>query len=105
MVMKGDWFLEPYQCKKCWFVNVCGKLSRRLSVGDKQTLNVLRRSNLDIFWSWDTATVKGILGYKKEIVRRSREGRRLTQLPEVNAWPVGDEVVTGVAIQMLDKYL
>ena len=37
------------------------------NVGDRCTLNVLRRANLYIIWSRDTATVKGILGYTKEI--------------------------------------
>ena len=63
MEMKGDWFLSPYKCENFWFLNVCGRLLRRSSVGDRQKSNVLRRANLDIFWSQDTATMKGVLWY------------------------------------------
>ena len=64
----------PYLETKLWFVNMCGWLPRRTSVGDRNTLYVLRRENLDIFWSRDTATVKGIIGYTYKIIRREREG-------------------------------
>ena len=105
MSRKGDWFIAPPKCKKCWFVNVCGRLPRRLSVGDRHTIDLLRRANLDIFWSQDTSTVKGILGYTKETERREREGGRLVPLPETNSWPVGYMGVMGVAIQILEKSL
>ena len=103
MARKEVWFIAPYQCEKCWFLNVCGRLPRRSSVGDRQALDVLRRANIDIFWSRNTATMKDILGYTKEIVSRAREGGRLVPLPEINDWPVRDNVCMGVAIQMLDK--
>ena len=73
MERKGGWFITPYQCRKIWFVNVYERLPRRLSVGDSQTLDVLRRANFDIFWSRETENMKIILGYTKEIVRRARE--------------------------------
>ena len=74
MVRKGVWCLAPYQCKILWFVNVCGRLPRRPNIWDRHTLDVLCRANLDIFWSQDTSTMKGVLGYTKEILRKSREG-------------------------------
>ena len=86
---KGDWFISPYQCEKYWFINVCGQLPRRTSVGYKHTLELLRRDNIDILWSRDTATVKDILGYTNEIEMRAREGGILVSLPEINPWPVG----------------
>ena len=66
---------------------------------------LLRRSNIDIFWIWGTATVKVILGCTEEIVRRTMEGGRLVPLPEINSWPASDKVVMGVSIQMLEKSL
>ena len=65
MARKGDWFISLYQCKKIWFVNVCGRLPRKLSVGDRQMIELLHRANLDIFWSQYTFIVKVILGYTK----------------------------------------
>ena len=76
-----------------------------MSVGERHTIDLLRRANLDIFWSQDTSTVKGILGYTKETERREREGGRLVPLPETNSWPVGYMGVMGVAIQILEKSL
>ena len=64
-------------------------------------LNFFRRVNLGIFWSRETSTMKGILGYTKEIVRRAREGGRLLTLIEINDCPSRDKVGMGVAIQML----
>ena len=105
MEKKGDWFPPPYQCKKCWFVNVFGKLSRRLSIGVRQTIDVLHRANLDIFWSQYTANMKGILGYTQEIIRKVREEGRLVPLTETNYWPVRDKVGMIVAIEMMENYL
>ena len=105
MSRKGDWFIAPYQCKKCWFFNVCGILPRRPRIGDRHKLDVLRRANPDIFWSRDTATVKGVLRCTKEIERRAREEGMLVPLPVINPWPVRDGVGMGVAIQILEKSL
>ena len=77
----------------------------RPSIGDRYTLDVLRRANLDIFWSRNTDTVKCILGYTKEILMRAREGGRLVPLPEINVWPIREEVGMGVDIQILENYL
>ena len=69
---KDDLFLAPYQCKKIWFVNICERLLMRPSVRYRQTLNMLRMANLNIFCSWYTATVKVILRCTKEKVRSER---------------------------------
>ena len=70
-------------------------------VGGRQTLDVLRRSILNIFWIRDTSTVKGILGYTKEILRKSREGGRLVPLQKINPWTVGYKLGMGMDIQIL----
>ena len=105
MARKGDFFLALQYCEKLWFVNGCGKIPRRSSVGDREKLEFLHRSNINIFWSRDTATMKGILGHTKEIVRREREGGMLVPFSEINDWPVGDKVGIDVAIQIMEKYL
>ena len=68
-------------------------------------LNILNRANLDIIWSRDTATVKFILGYTKEIVRRAKEGVRLVAFPKINTLTVRYKVVMVMDIQMLENYL
>ena len=75
------------------------------SLAYRKTLAVIRRDNLDIFYSRDTLTVHRMLGYAKELVSRSREAGKSFILPAITVWPVGGEVGVGVAIQMLDKSL
>ena len=65
MARKGHLFLAPYQCEKCWFVNLSERLPRKPSIGDRHMLDLLRRANFGIFWIQDTATNKGILGSTK----------------------------------------
>ena len=72
------------------------------SLEEIQTLAVLHRATLDIFWSRATSTIIVMLGYAKEMVRRVREAGRSVPLPAIKAWPVGNEVGMGVVIQMLD---
>ena len=79
-------------------MNLCGRRPDSGGFSDSQTLAVLRRSNLDIFWSRRTSTIHGILGYAKELVRRDREAVRAVPLPAVTAWQLGDEVGMGVEI-------
>ena len=102
---KGYWILEPHQCEKHWFINLCGCCPDLISLADIQTLGVLHRSNLVIFWRRHTSKIHGIFGYAKELMIISREAYRADPLPAITAWPVGDEVGMGVAIQMLDKSL
>ena len=42
--------------------------------------------------------MKGIIGHTKEIVKRAREGGRLTPFPEIYAWPIRENVVMRVDI-------
>ena len=74
-----------------------------VSLTDSQTLAVLRRASLDIFWSRDNSTIHGMLGYTKELVSRAREAGRSVPLITIKDWTVGDEVGMGVAIQTLNK--
>ena len=75
------------------------------SEGDRQPLDMLYRANFDIFWSRYAATVKGVLGYTKEILRRAREGGSLVPFTEINTCRVRDKVVMSMAIQIMEKYL
>ena len=70
---------------------------------DIQTLVFLWKASLDVFWSHDTSTIHGMLGYAKELVVRSREAGKSVPLPTITACPVGDEVGMGLAIEVLEK--
>ena len=97
--------MVPHQCEMFWFINLCGRCPDSGNLADSQTLAVLRRANLDIFWSRETSTIHGMLGYAKELVSRSREADRAFPLPAITACLVDDEGGMGVAIQMLEKAL
>ena len=84
-------------------MDLCGRCPDSGILADRQTLAVLRRANLDIFWSLNTLTINGMLGYAKELVSRAREVDRAFLFPDIKAWPGGDYMGTGVAIQMLEK--
>ena len=94
---------SPHQCETCWLVHLCGRCPDSGSLADSQNLAVLRRANLYIFWSLNTSTVHGMLGYAKELVSRLMEAGRAVPLPVITAWPVGDEVGMGVVIHILEK--
>ena len=99
----GDWIFAPFQCDKCWFVNIHGRLPRENSVSDTSTLHVIRRANLDLFWSREPRTVQGIFGHVRDIINRSTRLRRSVPLERFDPWPVGDNEGMGIAILMLEK--
>ena len=99
----GDWVLTPFQCERCWFLNVHGRLPNSLSLSDSNCLGLLRRANLDMFWSRETLTVSGVVGSLKEIIRRAHASDRPVPLDEFSPWPVHDSEGMGLALVMLEK--
>ena len=76
-----------------------------LSVTDQSELAFIRRVNLDVFWSREKSTVRGIVGKVKETIRRGRIKGRPLALPSLESWPVEDGMGMGTAILMLEKSL
>ena len=66
-------------------------------------MQVIRRANLDLFWSRETRTVKGSFGYIKEIITNSTSLGRRVPLEPFSPWPVMDREGMGIAILMLEK--
>ena len=79
-------------------MNLCGLFPNSVSFSYIQTLVVLCRYNSDIFWSRNTSTIHGMLGYAKELVSRAREAGISVSLPAITALPMGDEVGMEVEI-------
>ena len=101
----GDWTIAPFQCDKCWFVNIYGRVPGKESLSDVNVLAIIRRANLDIFWSREYRTAKAIVGSLKEIVRRAMEAGRPVPLDKMDPWPMGDTEGMGMALMMLEKSL
>ena len=45
---KGEWCLSPFQCERCWFVNMCGRLPVDGSAQDTRSLALICQVNLDV---------------------------------------------------------
>ena len=102
---RGEWMLSPFQCETCWFVNLCDRKPVEGSPRDDRTLALLRRVNLDIFWTRASTTVRDMVRLTRRFVQSATESGRKVNLPPFDPWPVGDQVGMEVALQMLEKTL
>ena len=66
-------------------------------------LGVIQHAKLDLFWSREASTVRGICGGIKELVRCARASGRRVTLEDTTPWEVGEDGVMGIAIVILDK--
>ena len=72
---------------------------------DTKLLSLIRRVNLDMFWSRESSTIKGNLSRTKEIIRRWSTHGGYTPLNEFDSWKAEDKMGMGMAITMLEKSL
>ena len=70
---------------------------------DEQELIFLRRANLDMFWSRESGTVKGLVYDMKDIIKRASWRGRLIPLTRVTPWDIEDSMGMGIALLMLEK--
>ena len=70
---------------------------------DEQELIFLRRANLDMFWSRESGTVKGLVYDMKDIIKRASWRGRLIPLTRVTPWDIDDSMGMGIALLMLEK--
>ncbi len=104
----GDGVIAPFQCDACWFVNLHGRRPLGTAGGDEDfgdavELALIRRANLDVFWSRETNTVQQTVGNLKELVASATAAGRLVPLEPMEPWPVADQEGMGVAVAMLEK--
>ena len=101
----GDGVIAPFQCDRCWFVNLHGREPVAGILSDDMEQALIRRVNLDVFWSRETKTVQHTVGNIKELVNLSLAAGRKVPLEPWKPWAVGDAEGMGVAIAMLEKSL
>ena len=101
----ADWIIAPFQCDKCWFINLFDRAPIADSVADTYHLRLIRRANLDLFWSRRAGTVNGTRLSLREIIRRSKTHGTRVPLAQMTPWPLGDDQGMGLAIVMLEKSL
>ena len=97
--------IAPFQCDRCWFINVHKRVPLRSSPGDQRALMLIRRVNLDVFWSREERTVSRVVGELKYIVSRSKETQRLVPLEPFQPWDLNDYQDMGLAMLILEKAL
>jgi hypothetical protein len=98
---EGDMWVSPFQCDRCWFVN----LEKREPIAglrvDDRLLGYIRRVNLDIMWSREPGTV---LGSYRQLVKMNKLCNDLG-MSNINIkrgpWPVEDNCGFRLAIIML----
>ena len=92
---------SPFQCDRCWFVNLHKREPNDLSLSDIRLQAYIRRVNLDVFWCREPSTVKSTLATLVKGKRMSQElGLPQIRIP-VGSWPVGDTCGFQVALEML----
>ena len=102
----GDWLMCPFQCEHCLFVNAEARVPLPSSLSDSRILSLLRRANLDAFWSREPSTVAGFLGHVKYIIKAGREIGITIPLEKMEPWPLSDRSFgSGIATIGLTKSL
>ena len=101
----GDWFSVPFQCEGRWFHNLFGKEAKPTVQGDHYLMALMRRANLDMFWSREKSTVLSQFSRVKGIIRRDSgwNHRSIHLFPTLKAHPLKDDAGMGLAMKMLEK--
>jgi len=99
----GDWLFAPFQCELCWMINLHGRLPLLNEYLDRQEMILIRRANLDMFWSRETGTVRGLVYDLKDIINRATWRKQIIPLDKVKQWEIGDSQGMGIALLMLEK--
>lgn len=101
----GDGLIAPFQCDRCWFLNLKQRLPFQTSVGDQHDLMLIRRANLDMFWSRESRTISKVVNQLKMIVKRSLDAGRRVPLEPFQPWDLNDFQGMGIAILILERSL
>ena len=95
----------PFQCDKCWFRNLTKRNPSLVSQAGLRLLAIIRRANLDLFWSRTAGTVdKSRLGIKRIVNESLALGFQPTLEP-LEPWPVSDDWGFGIALVILETSL
>jgi len=101
----GDMLMVPFQCDTCHFQNIQKRNPMEGDAKDDETLEYIRRANLDAFWARETSTVKKNLSV---LLRAERCFERLDMTPvspPLGPFPLEDSLGMKSAIAVLDKSL
>ena len=97
----GDMWMIPFQCEKCWTVNLKGREFDENNPKDVLLKAYLRRMNLDAMWSRESSTISANLGQLRKGNKMSMElGLEPKDIP-LGPWPIGDPYGVQTALEIL----
>jgi hypothetical protein len=100
----GDHLICSFDCDACAFFRLKGRLSILGNFSDDRTLCLIRRANLDAFWSRKKGTVRQQLGiFKEQVAIGERHG--ITMIPPRGPFPAHHDFGMRMAIGVLEKSL
>ena len=95
--------ITPFQCECCCFKNEYDIEPSYFSTSYEVALGVIWCANLDLFWSREAITGRGICDGINELVRCTRAARRRAPLEDIITWKVGEDVGMGIVMEILEK--
>jgi hypothetical protein len=101
----GDHLMVSFQCEMCHFRNILMRDPNRRNANDLEILDMMRRANLDAFWSQESTAVASNL---REALRMERTTRRLcypSVTPVMGPWKLADDLDMKAAMAGLDRSL
>jgi hypothetical protein len=98
----GESLVSPFQCDFCWFINLTGRVFDARRVGDRINLAIIRRVNLDVFWSREASTV---INSNRLFYRMTETAEQLgittSMMMPRKVWPLKDSVGYGDTMVIL----
>jgi hypothetical protein len=101
----GDHLLTPFQCETCHFRNMLGRNIRGDKASDYELQEMIRRANLDSFWSREKGTVSSNLLEARRMERTMVKYGLPSTTPPMGPWPLSDTIGMKAAIAVLDRLL
>ena len=95
--------MAPFQCDRCWFTNMEGRVPRPSSESDTLIMSYIRRVNLDVCWAREPTTVEKNLDQLKFMVSTATKMSMKVPLPSVIPWPICDDFGMGICVMQLVK--
>ena len=100
----GDTCMVPFQCDLCHFRNLMGRDPLLGNIADDESLCLIRRANLDAFWSRTSNTVSTNLR-NLQTVKNWGGDLGLNLLPDTGPFELQDDFGMGIAMVILKKSL
>jgi hypothetical protein len=100
--------LCPFQCELCHFRNMQGRSPMKGTgvLNDAETIDLIRRANLDAFWSREPTTIGHNLSKVNRVLQISHElGLDKPPVPRLGPWSVEDKFGMGDAVVLLKHSL